>query len=121
MSNQLDINFLENKLLKLRNDRDWEQFHNLKDLSIGLSIEASEFMELFLWKNPDEINELLKDESYLQKVKDEYADIFIFCILIKSKLNLDINDIVLEKIAKIADKYPINLSKGCSKKYDELS
>jgi NTP pyrophosphatase (non-canonical NTP hydrolase) len=95
-----------------RDDRDWAQFHNPKDLAIALSIEANELMELFLWKNADEAN--------IEKVKEELADVFSFAFLMADKYKFDIKEIVLEKIKKNAEKYPVDRSKGTSKKYDEL-
>ena len=99
-------------LIKFRNDREWEQFHNPKDLSIALSIEANELLELFLWKNSEDAN--------IDKVKDELADVFAYAFLIADKYNLNVKEIVLDKIKKNAEKYPIEKSKGKSTKYDEL-
>lgn len=100
------------ELIKFRNDRDWEQFHNPKDLSLALSIEASELLELFLWKNPEDAN--------LEKVKEELADILSFAFLLADKYELDIKEIILDKIATNAAKYPVEKSKGSAKKYNEL-
>ena len=99
-------------LLKFRNERDWEQFHNPKDLALALSIESAELLELFLWKKSDEAN--------IEKVREELADIFSFAFLIAEKYGFDVKDIVLEKIEANAKKYPVDKAKGTSKKYDEL-
>jgi NTP pyrophosphatase (non-canonical NTP hydrolase) len=99
-------------LLKFRNERDWEQFHNPKDLALAINVEAGELLELFLWKNADEANK--------EKVKEELADIFAYAFLLAEKYQLDIKDIVLEKIKKNGEKYPIDKSKGNAKKYNEL-
>lgn len=99
-------------LLKFRNQRDWEQFHNAKDLALAINIEAGELLELFLWKNANEVNE--------DKIKEELADIFSFAFLLAEKYKLDIKEIVLDKIKKNSEKYPIDKSKGSSKKYNEL-
>jgi NTP pyrophosphatase (non-canonical NTP hydrolase) len=107
-----EINNITEALLTFRNERDWEQFHNPKDLSIALSIEANELLELFLWKKPEEAN--------IEKVKEELADVFAYAFLIAEKYNLNIEDIVLEKIKKNAEKYPIGKAKGKSDKYDQL-
>jgi len=101
-----------NALIEFRNERDWAQFHNSKDLAIALSIEANELLELFLWKNADDVN---KD-----KLKDELADVFSFAFLIAEKFDLDVKQIILDKIKINADKYPIDKAKGTAKKYDEL-
>ena len=99
-------------LLKFRNERDWEQFHNPKDLAIAINVEAGELLELFLWKSPDEANK--------EKVKEELADIFAYAFLLADKYQLDIKEIVIEKIKKNGDKYPVDKSKGNAKKYNEL-
>lgn len=99
-------------LLKFRNERDWEQFHNPKDLALAINVEAGELLELFLWKSPDEANK--------EKVKEELADIFAYAFLLAEKYQLDVKDIVLEKIKKNEEKYPVDKSKGNAKKYSEL-
>lgn len=99
-------------LLKFRNERDWEQFHNPKDLALAINVEAGELLELFLWKSPDEANK--------EKVKEELADIFAYAFLLAEKYQLDIKSIVLEKIKKNGEKYPVDKSKGNAKKYNEL-
>jgi NTP pyrophosphatase (non-canonical NTP hydrolase) len=103
---------LQHELLMFRNERDWEQFHNAKDLALALSIEVSELNELFLWKSADEAN--------IDKIKEELADVFAYAILLAEKYQLNINDIVMEKIRKNAEKYPVEKAKGTSKKYNEL-
>jgi NTP pyrophosphatase (non-canonical NTP hydrolase) len=100
------------QLIKFRNERDWEQFHNAKDLALAISIEAGELLELFLWKNAEEANK--------EKVKEELADIFSFAFLLAEKYEFDVKDIVLEKIKTNEKKYPVDKAKGTSKKYDEL-
>jgi len=102
-------------LKTFRNDRDWKQFHNPKDLATAISIEASELQELFLWKKNEELDEV--DE---QKIRDELADIFSFSFLILDYYGFDLNEIISDKIKKNAKKYPISKSKGTSTKYDEL-
>jgi NTP pyrophosphatase (non-canonical NTP hydrolase) len=104
--------FLINELKKFRDDRDWEQFHNPKDLAIALSIETNELLEQFLWKSPADANH--------EKLKEELADVFAYAFLLADKLNLDVEKIVLEKIQANAKKYPIDKSKGTAKKYNEL-
>ncbi len=99
-------------LLKFRNERDWEQFHNPKDLALAINVEAGELLELFLWKKHDEAN--------LEKIKEELADVFAYSFLLAEKYNLDVKDIILEKIKKNGEKYPVEKAKGTAKKYDEL-
>jgi NTP pyrophosphatase (non-canonical NTP hydrolase) len=99
-------------LIAFRNERDWEQFHNAKDLALAISVEAGELLELFLWKQPEDANK--------EKIKEELADVFAFAFLLAEKLGLDVKQIVLDKIKKNAEKYPVDKAKGTAKKYNEL-
>ena len=99
-------------LLKFRNDRDWAQFHNAKDLALALNVEAGELLELYLWKDAQQANS--------EKVKEELADVFAYALLLADKYGFDVKEIVLEKIKKNAAKYPVDKAKGTAKKYDEL-
>lgn len=102
-------------LLKFRDERDWQQFHDSKNLALALSIEASELNELFLWKEkPD------SEKVNTEKLKDELADILSFAFLLADKHGLDPFEIVSEKIKKNAEKYPVEKAKGRSDKYNEL-
>ena len=107
-----DLKQLKNEIVRFTQERDWDQFHNGKDLALALSIEASELNEAFLWKDAKDVN--------VDKVKEELADIFNYAILIADKYNLDIKQIVLEKLRKNAEKYPVDKAYGSAKKYDEL-
>jgi NTP pyrophosphatase (non-canonical NTP hydrolase) len=99
-------------LLNFRNERDWEQFHNPKDLALAISIESAELLELFLWKKAEDAN--------VEKIKEELADIFSFAFLLAEKYNIDVKEIILEKIKLNGLKYPVDKSRGSSKKYNEL-
>lgn len=107
-----DIHLLIEKLIQFRDERDWEQFHNPKDLALAISIEAGELLECYLWKHPDEAD--------TQKVKDELADIMSFAILLAHKYKFNITQIVLDKIHSNGLKYPVEKVKGSAKKYNEL-
>lgn len=100
------------EIVKFRDERDWEQFHNSKDLALAISIEAAELNELFLWKRPEEVS--------IDKLKEELADILTFSLLLAHKHNLAIEDIILEKLRLNASKYPVDKAKGTAKKYNEL-
>ncbi len=104
--------FLINVLKKFRAERDWDQFHNPKDLAIALSIEANELLEQFLWKKPEEAN--------LLKVEAELADVFAYAFQLADRLNLNVEKILLQKVRHNADKYPVHKSKGTADKYTEL-
>lgn len=107
-----DIKILTEELMKFRDERDWQQFHNPKDLALAINVEAGELLELFLWKAPEEANE--------ERVKEELADIFSFALLLADKYQFDIKEIVLEKMRSNGEKYPVEKAKGMAKKYDEL-
>lgn len=107
-----DIKEIIDALIKFRNDRDWEQFHNPKDLAVALSIEAGELLDNFLWKSAE--------EAKPEKVKEELADIFAYAFLLADKYGFDVREILLEKIKKNGEKYPVEKAKGTTKKYNEL-
>ena len=107
-----DLEELRKKIVQFTKDRDWDQFHNGKDLALALSIEASELNEAFLWKDAKDVD--------VDKVKEELADIVNYAILIADKYDLDIKQIVLEKLRRNAEKYPVDKAYGNAKKYNEL-
>ncbi|HWW40117.1 MULTISPECIES: nucleotide pyrophosphohydrolase [unclassified Pedobacter] len=107
-----DIEEITAKLIEFRNERDWEQFHNPKDLALALNIEAGELLEAFLWKNAT--------EAKPEKVKEELADVFAYAFLLAEKYGFDVKQIVLDKIQRNAEKYPVDKSKGTATKYNEL-
>ena len=107
-----DIEEITTALIDFRNERDWEQFHNPKDLALAINIEAAELLELFLWKKHEDAN--------LDKVKKELADIFAYAFLLADKYDFDVKEIVLDKIKENGEKYPVNKAKGTATKYDEL-
>lgn len=107
-----DIKELTNLLLKFRDERDWAQFHNSKDLALALNIEAGELLELFLWKSAEQAD--------VDKVKEELADVLTFALLLAEKYDFNVKQIVSEKIKQNALKYPISKAKGVAKKYTEF-
>ena len=107
-----DLEELRKAIVQFTQERDWDQFHNGKDLALALSIEAAELNEAFLWKDASKVN--------VDKVKEELADIFNYAILIADKYDLDVKQIVLDKIKRNAEKYPVDKAYGSAKKYDEL-
>ncbi|OFI49357.1 nucleotide pyrophosphohydrolase [Floricoccus tropicus] len=102
------------KINKFRDDRNWRQFHNEKDLAISISLEASELLEIYQWKNSEEGN---KD---IEHIKEELADVLIYSYMLADNLNFDIDKIIEEKLIKNDEKYPVEKSKNSNKKYDEL-
>jgi NTP pyrophosphatase (non-canonical NTP hydrolase) len=107
-----EIKKITEKLIAFRDERDWAQFHNPKDLAIALNIETSELLEIFLWKEHENADK--------EKVKEELADVFAYAFLLAEKYDLNVENIVLSKIEKNASKYPIEKAKGTSKKYSDL-
>ena len=107
-----DLDDLRQSIVKFTQERDWDQFHNGKDLALALSIEAAELNEAFLWKDASQVN--------VEKVKEELADIFNYAILIADKYDLDVKQIVLDKLRRNAEKYPVDKAYGSAKKYNEL-
>lgn len=102
-------------LEKFRDDRDWAQFHDSKNLALALSIEAAELNELFLWKKDDDAEKVDK-----QRLREELADVFAYAIMLAGRHGLDVSEIVKEKIVQNAKKYPVDQSKGNSAKYRDL-
>lgn len=107
-----DIREVTELLLKFRDERNWAQFHNPKDLALALNIEAGELLESFLWKSPEQAD--------VDNVKEELADVFAYAFLLAEKYDFNVKKIVLEKIEKNALKYPVAKSTGNAKKYTEL-
>ena len=102
-------------LVDFRDERDWKQFHDTKNLATALSIEVAELNELFLWKSIKE-----SDEVNVEKLKEELADVFAYAFLLAEKHQLDVKQIVMEKIKRNGEKYPVEKSKGKATKYTEL-
>lgn len=100
------------KILQFRNDRDWEQFHNSKDLSLALSVEASELLELFLWKGNEDVAP--------ERLKEELADVLMYAILLAEKHQLNLDEVIQEKLNQNNQKYPVQKARGNATKYDKL-
>ena len=98
------------KINKFRDDRDWRKFHNEKDLAISISIEASELLELFQWKESKEVT-----SKSLGRIKEELADVLIYSFMLADNLQLDVEKIIEDKLVDNNRKYPVKLSKGNNK------
>lgn len=107
-----DVDQLIRQIVEFRDQRNWAQFHNPKDLALGLSIEAAELNELFLWKKPEEADPA--------RVREELADILIFALMLLEKYGLDLEKIVQEKLASNAEKYPADKARNSAAKYTDL-
>lgn len=110
-----EIQQIINALVTFRDERDWKQFHDTKNLAVALSIEAAELNELFLWKDSEASENVDKE-----KLKEELADVLAYSLLLAEKHGLDVREIILDKIAKNAIKYPVEKAKGTAQKYTEL-
>ncbi|HRY98159.1 MAG TPA: nucleotide pyrophosphohydrolase [Bacteroidales bacterium] len=109
------IHELTRELVRFRDERDWSQFHDTKNLAIALSIEAAELNELFLWKTVEEAEKVDK-----ARISEELADVLAFALLLAEKHGLDVGEIVLQKIRRNAEKYPVDKAKGTAAKYTDL-
>ncbi len=111
---------LKQMVRQFSEDRNWDQFHNAKDLVIGIVTEASELLEIFRFKSEAEVNELFRDEISAKRIRDELADVFYFALRLAQKYNIDVSSSLKEKIEQNAEKYPVDKAKGSNKKYTEL-
>ena len=102
-------------ILKFRDDRNWKQFHNPKDLAISTSLEAAELLEVFQWSGAD-----LECRDKLDKIKEELADVVNYAVLMADACGLDLDEIVREKVRRNEEKYPVEKAFGNKAKYTEL-
>lgn len=105
---------------KFVKDRDWDQFHTPKNLSMALAGEAGELVELFQWLTAEESFQITKDKEKAKALRNELADILFYTLRIADRLNIDIEEAVWEKLRQNAKRYPVKLAKGNAKKYTEL-
>ena len=113
-----DINDLTKRIIDFRDARDWKQFHNPKDVALSLSLEASEVLEHFQWRNGDELKEYI--DTHKEHIGDELADVMYWVLLISNDLGIDISKSLENKIDKNEEKYAVEKAKGNHKKYNEL-
>ena len=111
----MDFNEAAEKVIAFREERDWSQFHNPKDLAISISLEAAELLEVFQWSGDDLVVERKADQ-----LKEELADVLIYCILLADRAGIDIPQAISEKVDINASKYPVEKARGQSSKYTEL-
>ena len=113
----MDIFKIQNQLQKFASERDWEQFHSPKNLSMALSVEASELVEIFQWLTLEESN--FPDQKQLDSIRSEVADIAMYLIRFCDVLEINLEEAIEEKFIENGNKYPVELSKGSSKKYNQ--
>jgi NTP pyrophosphatase (non-canonical NTP hydrolase) len=114
----MNLKEIMKRILDFRDKRDWQQFHDPKNLAEAISIEAAELQEVFLWSDVKESRKIAKEKK--QEISEELADIFIFSLLFAHETGVDMEMAILEKIKLNDKKYPVEKSKGSSKKYKEL-
>ena len=112
----MDISKIQNQLSNFASERDWEQFHSPKNLSMALSVEASELVEIFQWLTLEESN--FPDQKQLDSIRSEVADIAMYLIRFCDVLEINLEEAIEEKFIENGNKYPVELSKGSSKKYN---
>jgi NTP pyrophosphatase (non-canonical NTP hydrolase) len=111
---------LKQMVRQFSDERDWDQFHNAKDLAIGIVTEASELLELFRFKSDREVESLFGESSSAQKIREELADVLYFSFRLAQKYNIDISQALKAKIEQNAKKYPVKKAMGSNKKYTEF-
>ncbi len=116
----IDLSTLNQEINEFSHERDWDQFHSVKNLAMALSVESSELLEIFQWMKDEESNNVKFDQKTMIKVEDEVADIFIYLLRIMNKTGIDLEKAVRSKMKKNKAKYPVDLAKGNSKKYTEF-
>lgn len=112
---------LTEALLKFRNERNWAQFHTLRNLIVSLNLEAAELLELTQWKSDSEMATLAADPAAHEALSDECADILLYLLLIAEQAGIDLEAAARNKLAKNAVKYPVDKSYGSSRKYTQLN
>ncbi len=110
-----DIETITKHIVEFRNERNWAQFHNAKDLAVALSIEAAELNEIFLWKSPAEVEVVNRE-----RVAEELADVLVYAFFIAEKYGFDVKDIIMKKMEKNTAKYPVEKSRNLATKYTDL-
>lgn len=114
----MDVKILQEKVVKFRNARNWKQFHNPKDMSLSLVLEATEVMEHFQWKNDQEVKDHIK--KHKNEIGKELSDVLYWILLMAHDFDIDLPKVFQEKIKENGKKYPIKKSKGKHAKYDKL-
>lgn len=116
----INTDHLLNKINDFVSERDWDQFHSVKNLSMALSVEVSELVEIFQWLKEEDSNNTSSSPELKGKVSEELADIFYYLLKLSQKCDVDLEEALLNKLEKNNEKYPVNKAKGNSKKYSDL-
>ena len=120
MDDKTNIKQLKEMVKAFCEERDWDQYHNAKDLAIGIITESSELLEHFRFKSTKEVDDLFKEKIKKEEISEELADVLFFILRFAEKYHIDLSDELEKKLDKNAEKYPIEKSRGYNKKYNEL-
>ena len=120
MDSKITIQELKDRAKKFCDERDWEQFHNAKDLAIGIVTEAAELLDHFRFKSKEETEAIMKDAEKNTKIAEELADTLYFVLRISQKYGIDLSEAFNKKMLKNEEKYPVEKAKGSNKKYTEF-
>lgn len=120
MDHKTNIHELKEKIKKFCEDRDWDQYHNAKDLAIGIITESAELLEHFRWKSEREVKELFENPKKKEEIEDEMADVMYFLIRLAQRYDIDLTKALERKMEKNEKKYPVEKARGSNKKYTEL-
>ncbi|MGM0432405.1 MAG: nucleotide pyrophosphohydrolase [Spirochaetota bacterium] len=115
----MDTQLVQQLIQKFVTDRQWERYHTPKNVAIALSVEVSELLEIFQWKTDQEVSDIDKNSDTFVKIKEEFADSMIYLLRFADLLDIDAEEVVLEKLTKNSEKYPVETSKGEFVKYNE--
>ncbi len=115
----MNLSEIRKRLAQFAQARNWDQFHNPKNLSMALAAEAAELLEIFQWLTDEQSKNIVNDEKEMALVKEEIADVFIYLVRLSDKLDIDIEKAVEEKIKLNEKKYPVELAKGNATKYNK--
>ncbi len=116
----IDLLKLDQDICQFVSERDWDQFHSVKNLSMALAVESAELLEIFQWMSEENSNRISENPQVMAKINDEVADVFVYLMRIINKTGIDLEQVVRNKMQKNGEKYPVEKSKGNSKKYNEL-
>ena len=120
MDSKTNVHELKEKIKKFCEDRDWDQYHNAKDLAIGLITESSELLEHFRFKSDEQVEEMFKSAEKKEELTDEMADVLFFLLRLAQRYDIDLVTELNRKMEKNEKKYPVEKSRGLNKKYTEL-
>ena len=118
MDNKTTVEDLKNLVKTFCEQRDWDQFHNPKELAIGISTEANELLQIFRFKNEEQMKELMASNKK-NEIQEELADVVYFALRFTQMNDIDLSSAIIDKIEKNNAKYPVDKAKGCNKKYNE--